>query len=96
MEYGKVQWAMTIGLIPPLLALFQQLSLVSPIANAFAIPLVSFVVVPLTLLGSLPPFEWMLYLAHQELVLCMWLLESNRKIHHRYWTHEASAEPESR
>ena len=54
-EYGKVQWAMMIGLIPPLLALFQQLSLVSPIANAFAIPLVSFVVVPLTLLGTLPP-----------------------------------------
>jgi competence protein ComEC len=75
MEYGKVQWAMTIGLIPPLLALFHQLSLVSPIANAFAIPLVSFVVVPLTLLGTLPPFEWMLYLAHQAMALCMWLLE---------------------
>src|ERR1019366_7546929 len=26
-EYGKVQWAMTIGLIPMLLALFQQVSL---------------------------------------------------------------------
>lgn len=75
MEYGKVQWAMTIGLIPPLLALFQQMSLVSPIANAFAIPLVSFVVVPLTLMGTLPPFEWMLYLAHQAMALCIWLLE---------------------
>ncbi len=42
-EYGKVQWAMMIGSIPPLLAMFQQISLVSPIANAFAIPLVSFV-----------------------------------------------------
>ena len=50
-EYGRVQWAMSIGLIPPLLALFQQVSLVSPIANAFAIPLVSFIVVPLTLIS---------------------------------------------
>ncbi|MDP1635389.1 MAG: DNA internalization-related competence protein ComEC/Rec2 [Gallionellaceae bacterium] len=73
-EYGKVQWAMTIGLIPPLLALFQQLSLVAPVANAFAIPLVSFLVVPLTLLGTLPPFEWMLYIAHLAMSLCMWML----------------------
>lgn len=28
--YGKVQWAMMIGLIPPLLAMFQQHSLVRP------------------------------------------------------------------
>ncbi|HLP99009.1 MAG TPA: DNA internalization-related competence protein ComEC/Rec2 [Sideroxyarcus sp.] len=88
-EYGKVQWAMTIGLIPPLLALFQQLSLVSPIANAFAIPLVSFVVVPLTLLGTLPPFEWMLYLAHQAMHLCMWLLEGVDRLPNTVWIQHA-------
>ncbi len=88
-EYGKVQWAMMIGLIPPLLALFQQLSLVSPLANAFAIPLVSFVVVPLTLLGTLPPFEWMLYLAHQSMVLCMWLLEALDGLPLAVWTQHA-------
>lgn len=85
-EYGKVQWAMTIGLIPPLLAMFQQLSLVSPIANAFAIPLISFVVVPLTLLGTLPPFEWMLYIAHQAMVLCMWLLQALDALPLATWT----------
>jgi competence protein ComEC len=74
MEYGKVQWAMSIGLIPPLLALFQQLSLVSPLANAFAIPLVSLLVVPLTLLGALPGFAWSLQLAHLALAFCMSLL----------------------
>lgn len=63
-EYAGVQWAMLIGLIPALLALFQQVSLVSPIANAFAIPLVSFIVVPLTLLGAVLPFDWPLWLAH--------------------------------
>ncbi|MDO8313471.1 MAG: DNA internalization-related competence protein ComEC/Rec2 [Sideroxyarcus sp.] len=88
-EYGKVQWAMSIGLIPPLLALFQQLSLVSPVANAVAIPLVSFVVVPLTLLGTLPPFEWMLYLAHQAMTLCMWLLEALNSLPLAVWTQHA-------
>ena len=89
MEYGKVQWAMTIGLIPPLLALFQQMSLVSPIANAFAIPLVSFVVVPLTLLGTLPPFEWMLYLAHQVMALCIGLLQGLDDLPLSVWTQHA-------
>lgn len=89
MEYGKVQWAMTVGLIPPLLALFQQMSLVSPIANAFAIPLVSFIVVPLTLLGTLPPFEWMLYLAHQAMALCMWLLQRLDDLPVSVWTQHA-------
>ncbi len=86
MEYGKVQWAMTIGLIPPLLVMFQQLSLVSPLANAFAIPLVSFVVVPLTLLGTLPPFEWMLYLAHEVMAFCVWLLHALDSLPLAVWT----------
>ncbi|ADE11633.1 DNA internalization-related competence protein ComEC/Rec2 [Sideroxydans lithotrophicus] len=88
-EYGKVQWAMMIGLIPPLLALFQQLSLVSPLANAFAIPLVSFIVVPLTLLGTLPPFEWMLYVAHEAMTLCMYLLHLLDKLPYVVWSQHA-------
>ncbi|MFZ2162096.1 MAG: DNA internalization-related competence protein ComEC/Rec2 [Sideroxyarcus sp.] len=88
-EYGKVQWAMMIGLIPPLLALFQQLSLVSPIANAFAIPLISFVVVPLTLLGTLPPFEWMLFVAHEAMRLCMFLLQQLDKLPYAVWAQHA-------
>ncbi|MBK9160577.1 MAG: DNA internalization-related competence protein ComEC/Rec2 [Nitrosomonadales bacterium] len=63
-EYGKVQWAMTVGLVPLLLGLFQQASLVSPVANALAIPLVSLVVVPLTLLGAALPLDAPLWLAH--------------------------------
>ncbi len=77
MEYGKVQWAMTIGLMPILLALFQQVSLVSPIANTFAIPLVSLIVVPLTLLGAVLPFDAPLWLAHWvmdwSMVCLIWL-----------------------
>jgi competence protein ComEC len=67
-EWGRAQWAVTLGLIPALLALFQQFSLVSPFANAIAIPLVSLAVTPLALLGSLPGFGWALELAHALLV----------------------------
>lgn len=62
--YARVQWAMTLGLAPLLLALFGQFSLVSPLANAIAIPLVSLLVVPLTLLGTVLPVDSLLWLAH--------------------------------
>ena len=89
LEYGRIQWAMSIGLIPPLLALFQQVSLVSPIANAFAIPLVSFVVVPLTLLGSLLPVDWLLQLAHLVISLCMAALEWLSSLPSAVWVQHA-------
>ena len=69
--YAAVQWAVTIGLIPLLLALFGQLSLISPVANAFAIPLISLVVVPLTLISALLPLNATLWLAHTVLGLTM-------------------------
>lgn len=64
----RAQWAMTLGLLPLLLALFQQFSLVSPFANALAIPIVSLLVTPLALLGCLPGFAWALEVAHGLLV----------------------------
>lgn len=88
-EYARVQWAMSIGLIPLLLALFQQISLVSPLANAFAIPLVSFVVVPLTLLGALFPFDWLLQLAHLSMSWCMFALEWLNSLPDAVWTQHA-------
>ena len=88
-EYGKVQWAMTIGLIPMLLALFQQISLVSPVANAFAIPLVSLVVVPLTLLGAILPLDALLWLAHSVMGWTMVLLEWLNNLPQAVWTQHA-------
>jgi competence protein ComEC len=64
---GRTQWAVTAGLVPLTLLLFGQVSIVSPLANAVAIPLVSFIVTPLALAGSLmpgPPGDWLLLLAH--------------------------------
>ena len=48
-----VQLAVTVALVPLTIALFQQVSLVSPLANAVAIPVVSLAVTPLALLGAL-------------------------------------------
>ncbi|MFN5080745.1 MAG: DNA internalization-related competence protein ComEC/Rec2 [Burkholderiales bacterium] len=50
---SRAQLAVTVGLLPVTLWFFQQVSLISPVANAVAIPVVSFLVTPLALLGSL-------------------------------------------
>ena len=70
-QWGRVQWAVTVGLAPLMLVLFQQVSIVSPLANAVAIPLVSFVVTPLALLGAVLPFDWPLALGHTMLEALM-------------------------
>ncbi|MDD2775678.1 MAG: DNA internalization-related competence protein ComEC/Rec2 [Gallionella sp.] len=88
-EYLTVQWAMTIGLIPLLLAMFQQISIVSPIANAFAIPLVSFIVVPLTLLGAALPWDVPLWLAHIAMDIVMVGLDSLNSLPQAVWTQHA-------
>jgi len=46
------QWVITLGLAPLTLLLFQQLSIVGLVANAVAIPLISYAVTPLALLGA--------------------------------------------
>ncbi|MFC5460688.1 DNA internalization-related competence protein ComEC/Rec2 [Massilia niabensis] len=52
---ARTQYAVTLGLVPLTLLLFSQVSIVGPLANAVAIPVVSFIVTPLALLGSLLP-----------------------------------------
>jgi competence protein ComEC len=49
------QYAITLGLLPLTLLLFYQVSLVSPLANAVAIPVVSLLVAPLSLIGCIMP-----------------------------------------
>ena len=70
-EWGRAQWAVTVGMVPALLALFQQFSLVSPLANALAIPAVSILITPLALVAAVLPFDPLLLLAHQ---LLAWLM----------------------
>ena len=84
-----MQWAITLGLIPLLLAMFQQVSLVSPIANAIAIPLVSLVVVPLTLLATLPSSDFMLVPAHAVLSGCMDAMQWMSDVPQAVWSQHA-------
>jgi len=52
-QWGRPQWVVFIGMTVPLAVWMQQLSLLGPLANVLAIPLVSVLVVPLCLLGAL-------------------------------------------
>jgi len=52
-KWGREHVLIAVGLAPLLLILFQRVSIVSPLANVIAIPWVTFVVVPLTLIGTL-------------------------------------------
>jgi len=69
------QWSATWALVPLMVLLFQQVSLISPLANAFAIPLVSLAVVPLSLLGVIPGLGWLLIVAHAIFSNCAWALQ---------------------
>lgn len=62
----RTQAIATIGLAPLSLICFAQLSLVGLLANLLAIPLISFVLTPLALLGGLAPPLW---------ALAAWLVE---------------------
>ncbi|MFH1045068.1 MAG: DNA internalization-related competence protein ComEC/Rec2 [Pseudomonadota bacterium] len=90
-QWGRVQWAITLALAPLLLVWFQQMSLVSPLANAIAIPLVSLVVTPLALAGSVLPFDFILELAHVAMAVQMWLLEWCEQLPAAVWQQHAPA-----
>ncbi len=70
-EAINTQWAITLGLLPLLIFMFGQTSIISPLANAFAIPIISLVVVPLAILGSLLQIDFILHVAHFVLEICM-------------------------
>ncbi len=86
----QTQWAVTIGMLPLLLVMFGQASLVSPVANAFAIPVISFIVTPLALLGSFLPFDAALQLSYHALEICMDALKWLNQVPMVTWQQHAS------
>lgn len=50
--FARSQWVMFIGLLVPLSVLVNNVSLAAPVANAIAIPLITFLVVPLLLISA--------------------------------------------
>jgi competence protein ComEC len=51
-SFVRVQWAVTLGLLPFALVAFGGQSLVSPLANALAVPVFTLIAVPLVLFGA--------------------------------------------
>lgn len=84
------QWAVTIGMVPLLLIMFNQVSLVSPLANAVAIPVISFIVTPLALLGSFLSLDFVLRLAHWVLEICMRALNWLNRLPDAVWQQHAA------
>lgn len=75
---SRTQYAVTLGLVPLTMLLFGQISLISPLANALAIPLISFIVTPLSLVGSVLPAplsDWLLQAAHGCVAWLAWAME---------------------
>ncbi len=61
------QAAITVGIAPLTIAFFQQVSVVGPLANALAIPVVTFLVTPLAMVGAVTSFfglEFLLVWGH--------------------------------
>jgi len=85
----QAQWAVTIGMVPLLLIMFNQVSIVSPLANAIAIPLISFIVTPLALLGSFLPLDSVLILSYHVLNFCMLLLDWFNRLPAAVWQQHA-------
>lgn len=52
----KINWATTVALSPLLLFFFQQVSIIAPLANLIAVPIVSFLAVPPSLLTVMVMF----------------------------------------
>ncbi len=70
-QWVRIQWAITVGLAPAVLLWFGQVSIVGPLANAVAIPLVSAVITPLALIAAAIPIDLLLVPAAR---LTEWLL----------------------
>ncbi len=76
----KLHWVTSVGLSPLLLLFFQQVSLIAPLANLIAVPVISLLVVPLSLLAvmvmyiSVPLAGKLFYLVDTVLQGLWWLL----------------------
>lgn len=94
-QWITLQGAIALGMLPLMLAMFQQVSLVAPLANLLAIPVFDFVVVPLTLLGvvALPVVPdaaaGLFALAGGALALVWPVLEFLGGLAHAQWTQAA-------
>ena len=91
--FGYVQWVVAIGLLPVLLFMFAQASLLGPLANLLAIPVVESIVIPATLFGVVGNFflpeslaTWSFLLAAQAMAILWPVLETLARLEGLQWT----------
>ena len=96
-KYIKTQWIIFLAIMPLTLAIFGQLSLISPLANLIAVPWVGFTVLPLVFLGGFVSFvscslgKFCLELAETSFELLWPILEVMQALPHATWVNaEAS------
>lgn len=95
-RWGRLHLLITVGLAPPLLALFQQFPLGSPIANFVAVPWVG-LAVPVVLAGAalilpFPAFGGLLLALAEWLLALLWpLLDAVAAISWLQWSRPAPA-----
>jgi competence protein ComEC len=70
----KSQWVVNLALLPWVALWFGQLSLISPIANAIAIPWVGMLVTPLTLIAMFPHLSFFAIPANHLMQILMLIL----------------------
>jgi competence protein ComEC len=90
-QWGRIQWAITVGLAPAVLLLFGQVSAIGPLANAVAIPVVSAVVTPLALLAAVFPMEIVLQVGAWLVECLLQFLEWCAALPGALWTQHAPA-----
>lgn len=70
---ARTQWAVTAGLVPMTMLFFGHISLIGPAANAIAIPVVTLLVTPLSLIGSILPEPLCTYILKTAHIAFDWL-----------------------
>ena len=94
-DLWRINWATSLGLAPLLLIFFQQVSLISPVANLLAVPTIGFVLTPVCLggallLGLVPPVgEFVLGWAETLLAGVWWVLRQLSALPWAQWQHPA-------
>ncbi len=90
-KHFRLQWLITLGLMPLTLWFFQKTSLIAIVANMIAIPMVTFAIAPLALVGCVISLFshfvscWLFYIAAILLKILMLYLSFLQKLPDSVW-----------
>ena len=95
-QWGKLHVGIAVGLLPLTLVLFQQDSLIGPLANSFAVPVIELIIIPLVLVAAVLLVFLPITLPGLMFKLAAWVLSGLwqvltylASIHHVLWVQPA-------